>query len=78
MLTHKAFTTLVHSSTLVGPDPLNHSHPGSFASLSLIFIGNEKLQKKKYATDIKAYIFYENTTLKFNFRLIFFFYFSSK
>lgn len=46
MLTHKAFTTLVHNSILVGPDPLNHSHPGSFASLSLIFIGNEKLQIK--------------------------------
>lgn len=46
MLTHKAFTTLVHNSVLVGPAPLNHSHPGSFASLSLIFIGNEELQIK--------------------------------
>lgn len=73
MLTHKAFTTLVHSSTLVGPDPLNHSYPGSFASLSLIFIGNAKLQIKIICNRYQSIYIYENITLKVYFILKTFF-----
>lgn len=76
MLTHKAFTTLVHSSTLVGPDPLNHSHPGSFVSLSLIFIGNAKLQIKIICNRYQSTYIYENFEGLLHIKN-FFFYFSS-